>query len=73
MTDGAYRADGLGFVSGIVDLTDVDLGDAMRLADVDVSACRLQLLEMARNPGLAAVQGTKGDSPGVAEQRHATP
>jgi hypothetical protein len=60
-------------VSGIVDLTDVEFGDAMRLADVDVRACRLQLLEAARNPGLAAVQGTRPEPPRLAEQRHARP
>lgn len=76
LPDASPRMDESVLLSGIVDLTEVDFGDAMRLADVDLRTCRLQLLEAARNPGLAAVQGTRDEPPRVArmaEQRHARP
>jgi hypothetical protein len=56
------------FVSEVVDLTDVDFGDAMggdvtSLANLDREPCRRQLLDAAKNPALAAVQGTRDDPP----------
>jgi hypothetical protein len=71
--DAAPDVDRSVLVSGLVDLTEVDFGDAMGLADADVRACCLQLLETARNPGRAAIQGTRPDPPRVAKQRSATP